>query len=297
MEHAVCTVISYCSNDYRFIHKCIEEAKRFSSQILIPVCDHFFDGTPENRDLLEWTYAQHPGCRFIEFSYLPDRLYSRYHSMGPNDLDWAMYWTATARYIGYFYLDPAIEWILFLDSDEVIEGDRFLQWLDRKDYLQFDAQRFASYLYAVRSDLRAKKAVNLPLFAKKKALPPNLLLNPLDRLGAFLAHPGTKRHKIAHPDGNPFMHHYSWVRTKEECYRKASTWAHRNDQDWHALIEESFKKNPKQYFDLPFEFETIAQPFFDPLAVEIPSSSPLEKGSPLKIDDKDLFRKEILAQL
>ncbi len=164
--HSIGTVISYCTNDYRFIHKCIEEARKFSRQIVIPVCDHFFDGTPENRELLEWTYAKHPDCQFIEFSYLPDRLYSRYHSMGPSDKDWSIYWISTARYVGFHYLIPEIERILFLDSDEVLDGDRFLEWIDKKDYQKYDAQRFASYLYAAKPYWRAKKVVNLPLFVK-----------------------------------------------------------------------------------------------------------------------------------
>src|SRR5689334_7244771 len=100
----IATVISYCTNDFRFIDRCIAEARKFSQEIIVPVCDHFFDGTPENRLLLEHTYAKNPDCRFIEFTYLPDRLYSRYHSMGPQDEDWAIFWASTARYVGYHYL-------------------------------------------------------------------------------------------------------------------------------------------------------------------------------------------------
>jgi len=57
--------------------RCIAEARTFAKQIVIPVCDHFFDGTPENRALLEQTYSEHPDCIFIEFAYSAKKLYTR----------------------------------------------------------------------------------------------------------------------------------------------------------------------------------------------------------------------------
>ena len=88
MDSLIGTIISYCTNDYRFIHRCILEASKFSEQVIVVVCDHFFDGSMENRFLLEKTYEAHPNCQFIEFSYLPDRLYSRYHKLSSDDDDW-----------------------------------------------------------------------------------------------------------------------------------------------------------------------------------------------------------------
>lgn len=296
-KNSVAAVISYCTNDYRFIGKCIEEAKKFSSQIVIPVCDHFFDGTPENRDLLEWTYAEHRDCRFIEFPYLPGRLYSRYHALRPDDKDWSIYWAATARYIGFQYLDPEIEWVLFLDSDEVVEGEEFAAWFGRGELLGFEAVRLASYLYAVQPTLRMKKAVNLPLFVKKKTLGPLTLINPLERIGAYQSHPGPKREEIVGSSGRPFVHHYSWVRTKEECYKKTQTWGHRHDENWPALIEEAFQGSSKHYFGAPHEFEEIGDPFFDPFSVQIPRGLPRKRVPVLKIDEKTLFEKEIYGLL
>ena len=292
-ESEIGTVISYCTNDFRFIGKCIEEARKFSRQIVVSVCDHFFDGRPENRDLLEWTYSQHPDCLFVEFRYLPDRLYSRYHSMGPGDKDWAIYWAATTRYVGFHYLKPEIEKVLFLDSDEILEGDEFAAWIKTRESSAHDAVRLAAYLYAVKPNLRAKKAVNLPLYVKKKTLAPLTLLNGLERIGAYFAHPGPKREEIVSRRGIPMVHHYSWVRTKEECYRKAAAWGHRHDADWPSLIEEAFAGKKERILDIPLEFEEIPSPFFDPFRVEVPQSRPLAKGNCLKIDDRDLFRKEL----
>lgn len=292
-RHPVGTVISYCTNDFRFIGKCIEEARKFSRQIVVAVCDHFFNGRPENRDLLEWTYSQHPDCLFIEFRYLPDRLYSCYHSMAPDDPDWAIYWAATTRYVGFHYLDPEIERVLFLDSDEILEGGEFAAWLANGNSLAHGAVRLAAYLYAVKPNLRAKKAVNLPLFVQKETLAPLTLLNGLERIGAYLSHPGPKREEVVSLRGIPMVHHYSWVRTKEECLQKAASWGHRHDADWPSLIDEAFSGKKESILDIPLPFEEIERPFFDPLQIEIPRTRPLEKGNFLKIDDRDLFKKEL----
>lgn len=290
--HSIGTIISYCTNDFRFIGKCIEETKTFSQQILIPVCDHFFDGTPENRHLLDHTYAQHPDCQFIEFSYLPDRLYSQYHSLPPDDPDWAIFWAATTRYVGFHYLDPSMDYVLFLDSDEIAEGEQFLRWFHSGDYL--DAQRLAAYFYALTPTFRAKRVVNLPLFVKKDSLAPLTLLNELERIGAYMTHPGPKKEQVVGTNGLPFIHHYSWVRTKEECLWKAKTWGHRNDEDWPTLIEEAFSGKAKQLFGSPHEFAEISHPYFDPFKVPFPKRKPPFSGTNvIKINDRDLFRKEI----
>jgi len=291
----IATLISYCTNDYRFIGKCIAEAGKFSDQIVIAVCDHFFDGTPENRGLLEWTYAEHPACRFVEFAYLPDRLYSRYHSLTPEDRDWSIYWAAATRYIGFHFLDADVDWVLFLDSDEIVEGEAFAEWFASPG---FDAMRLAAWLYAVKPTLRMQRAVNLPLLVKKNTLVPSTLMNPLERIGAYLAHPGPKREEVVGRGGRPLVHHYSWTRTKEECYQKTRTWGHRHDADWPRLIEEAFDSHPKtRYFDAPHAFEEIAVPFFDPLSVTLPQGSPPRQSNILKIDDKMFFGKEIHALL
>lgn len=291
------TIISYCTNDFRFIDRCIQEARLFSSQIIVAVCDHFFDGTPENRLLLAHTYAAHPDCTFVEFSYLPHRIYSRFHAVSPQDEEWAIYWAATTRYVGWHFLKPEIEWVYFLDSDEVVEGKEFAEWLEQGSHLQAEAHRFATYLYALRAIQRAKKITNATLLVKRETLAPLTLFNPLERIGAYQVHPGPKGERRVSLKGMPMVHHYSWVRTQEECLQKTRTWGHRHDQDWPKLIEETFQGTAKQLFDLDLEFEEIEAPYFDPLSVSLPKK-PVESASfphVYKIDDKQLFQRELQA--
>lgn len=289
------TLISYCTNDFRFIDRCIEEARVFSSQIIVTVCDHFFDGTPENRLLLEQTYAAHPDCTFVEFSYLPDRIYSRFHSVSAQDEDWAIYWAATTRYVGWHFLNPEIQWVYFLDSDEIVEGKAFAEWLEKGSFLQAKAHRFATYLYALQATWRAKKITQATLLVKRDTLAPLTLFNPLERIGAYQVHPGPKGDKRVSGEGLPMVHHYSWVRTKEECLQKTRTWGHRHDQDWPKLIEETFQSAPSKFFDLDLEFEEIQTPYFDPLRVCLQKKPVVDRTFPhvYKIDDRQLFQREL----
>lgn len=289
---SIATIISYCTNDFRFISKCIEEAKVFSKQILIPVCDHFFDGTPENRHLLDHTYAQHPDCQFVEFAYMPDRIYSQYHSIKPDDPDWAIFWAATTRYVGFQYVDPEIESVLFLDSDEIVEGKEFLAWMESGAHLPYEALRLGAYFYALLPTLRAKNVVNLPLLVKKNSFAPLTLFNELERIGAYMSHSGPKREEVVGLNGLPFVHHYSWVRTKEECLWKTRTWSHRNDEDWPVLIEEAFSGKTERLFGSTHEFFEIEDAYFDPLSVSFPKGR-APTSQVVKINQREIILKEI----
>ncbi len=289
------TVISYCTNDYRFISKCIEQAKVFSSQILVVVCDHFFNGEEENRFLLDSTYASHPECQFIEFAYSHEHIYSKYHTIDPASKDWATYWAATTRHIGLQYILPEIEHVLFLDSDEIVEGRRFLAWYQSGKDWEYEVMRFGSYYYAIKANLQSELYVNLPLIVEKCSFQGLTLLNGLERIGAYRSHGGAKREYVLGLDEKPLVHHYSWVRPKQEALHKGRTWSHRNEADWDRLVEDAFQlKNIDQIFGSDHRFKTIASPYFDPLSVKIPNKISLTQTSNvLKVSEKDVFKKEI----
>ena len=76
----ITTVLMYCSNDFRWIEKCVEQASKISNEIIIPVCDHYFDGTSENRELLNKAYeilAKYPFAHKLnwggQFIFLPQK--------------------------------------------------------------------------------------------------------------------------------------------------------------------------------------------------------------------------------
>ena len=149
----ISTVINYCTNDYRFLEACLTEVRKFSKEIIIPVCDHFFNGVIENRLLLEHSYANHPDVRFVEFAF-GTKPYGLYSELKEGDEDWIHYWHSTARYVGYQFVSPKVEYVLFLDVDVVAEGDKMKAWLSKFPYADFDAVRFTTSTSAAAMALR-----------------------------------------------------------------------------------------------------------------------------------------------
>ncbi len=238
----IATVINYCTTDHRFLRFCIEEVQKFSKQVIIPVCSHFFNGEPENRTLLDLSYQQHPDVQFVEFNY-DEQPYGIYSPFTPADEDWSHYWHSTARYIGFHYVQDA-DYILFLDVDEIVEADRFIKWLKTFNVSEFAALRFSSYFYFRDPSNRAIDQFPLnALLVRKQAMDsPEMILDVLERKGLYDQIQGPKRSHLMGLDERPLVHHYSWVRTPEELRQKVRTWGHRHDQEWLQLIEEELKE-------------------------------------------------------
>lgn len=281
----IATIINYCTNDYRFLRYCIEEAQKFSQQIIIPVCSHFFNGEPENRALLEQSYREHSDVQFIEFAYDKEP-YGIYSPLTSSDEDWSHYWHSTARYIGFHYVKNC-DFVLFLDVDEIVEADRFIQWL--QEFKIGDALRFSSYFYFGDPSQRAidRFPLNALLVRRSCIESPEMILDVLERKGLYDQIQGVKLTEVMGLDGRPLVHHYSWVRTPEELQKKVLTWGHRHDQDWLKLIEE-----PSEIFG--FKYETV-----DP-AHDVLQKISLSGGTPIsveKVNRKSFFEMTIRQML
>lgn len=269
--------------------------KSFASQIIVPVCDHFFDGEKENSALLKQTYAEHPDVEFIEYAYLFDQTYSPYLDRKPSDLDWNQLWHSTSRYVGFFFLKEEIDYVLFLDVDEIVESKKFCAWLDTKKYLEFDALRFQTYYYFREAGIRALQHHNNSVLVKKSAMTPAMILNPDERFGLFAKVLGKKCENVSGLDNKPMIHHYSGVKTKQEWLKKTHSWAHHWEKDWKTLIEREFAGPfSGQDFTFGHTYETV-EPYFDPLRIKpciqetFPSSFPHVK----KVNHKEIQRREL----
>ncbi len=227
----VATVINFCSNDYPFLAHAIKNASAFSSQIIISVCDHFFDGVKENKELLNQIYLEHPECQFIEFAYDKEKNLYGSHSVS--------YWHNLGRMLGVYFLDESIEYVLFLDADEIVESDRFCKWLSSFP-LTYEAMRFSCYWYFRASSFQAKTLEDSAFLVKKSVLTGDILMHPHEREGCFQGIKGNKMRQVDGLDALPLFHHYSWVRTKEQMLRKVLSWGHNGERDWVSLVEEEF---------------------------------------------------------
>lgn len=260
----IATIFHYCTNDYRFLKRLVEECSLFSSQILIPFSDCFFDGKKENRFLLEQSMKENRDCQFIRFEFDVKRLYSPFVHRVPSDEDWLCCWHSTSRYVARFFVNSDIDWIFFLDADEIVEGKRFSQWLQAQLNTEEKAVWFSSYMYGNSASRRKRERQLTGLLMQKTAVNPHQLLHPQERSGIFQDIVGKKRMHVLGLDGLPMIHHYSWVRSKKECIRKMKTWAKKNQRDWLRWL--------RQESDCLKDYE-IVDAYFDPLAVCVPEGT------------------------
>jgi len=254
MKHKIAVIINYCTNDYRFIKSNISEVRRFACQIIVPVADHFFDGSRENKALLQKTFKENPGAAFVQFKYkrvdppLLGHWFWRFipKSSGFRPLYGAAYWVCRARFIGYRHLLDNIDYVLFLDADEIIDGKRFKKWLDTGEYKKFGAMKFACYAYFRKPIYQATSYYECGLLVKKTAIKEKSFFHYGERNFIYAKSSGKKKSKVLGLDDLPMIHHYAWARPKEEMLKKVKTWSHRQDCDWIELISKQFSSQPNE---------------------------------------------------
>ncbi len=305
MSHNIATVISFCSNDWRFLERSIQEAKYFSKQIVIACCDHFFDGTVEDLAFLEECYRKYSDCCFVEYHFDPAQPYGRAAPLALEDLNGVRHWHNTARLVAFYALAPEIETILFLDADEIVEGLRFANWLDQFPYLDFTALRFASYWYFREARFCATTFSDTSLLVNRSSITSEHLLDADERAGYFLRANGNKLQQISLE--KPLMHHFSWVRTQEEMIKKTASWGHHWERDWKALIEEEYARafNGRDFIR-QYEYAAV-EPLFDPLSLHKPNLPAIDLQTHLdrlpnfpnvqRLTAKEAFRLELALHL
>ena len=297
----ITAVISFCSNDWRYLESCVRGIAPFCQQILITVCDHFFDGTQENYALLEEAFYRFPECTFLEFAYDPKQTYRPFSPLYPEHVDWRHEWHNTGRWISYFYAES--EYLLFLDCYEIIDGQAFSRWLELDEYKKFSAMRFSGYSHFREAKFEALSHEDLSLLVKKESFRPDDLWDEDERMGLLFRCEGEKKTGINGLDGSPMLRHYSGVRTKEELLKKFSTWGHHWERKWEELVREEFSR-PFNGTDFirKYRYREV-ETTFDPLKESIPEVVKLSLDQHLKglrrfsnviiVSKKEMFKKQL----
>lgn len=300
----ITAVVSFCSNDWRFLKRCIEGISSFSHQILITVCDHFFDGTKENYALLQEAFHAFPNCTFLVFSFHPEKSYRLFSPLSSEHLNWRHEWHNTGRYLSYFYSAKESEFLFFLDTDEIVEKERFEKWLKEEDLSDYTAIRFAGRWHFREACFEALSYDDLSLLVRKKEVDPLFLFDEDERMGLFQKMPEKKKRQVCGQDGIPLIRHYSGVRTEEEFRKKLKCWGHHWERDWEKLLQEEFSRpfNGSDFIRR-FTYRSV-EPFFDPLKEEVPSLPFLSleeyvKGlhrfpNVIMVSEKDVLKRQLI---
>lgn len=243
------TVISYCTIDDMFIRENIRQCLHFSKDIYITVCSHFYDGTPEDESKIQ---ALKEFCRQFNNVHLIRFTWEDGHT--------PRYWHNNARWLGFQQCDT--EYVMFLDSDEIFEGELAKESFTHEEfYTEHDEYIFACYWYFREPIFRAKSLEQCHKLVRSSILSRETFFSEHE-LGS-IAFSG--KYKIIYKvkyNGRPILHHFSWVRTKEQMLKKTASWGHKDDKNWSELIEEEFSR-PFNGTDFVwgYEYDIIQPPF------------------------------------
>ena len=220
-------VINYCENDHKFLKPCIENVKKFSKNIVVVFCEKLFNGKQQDLTKIQQFQLQNPDITFISFPYIDS--YNNSPRDGHNK----------CRILGYKHLINKVDKILFLDADEIVDPDLFIDWINNStDHKEYDHINFGCYWYYREPYWRATVNEFCGSFHSMKAITEQSLETGAERWFWFNL-PNSKKWVTA-LNGEMMFHHYSWVRTKQEMINKVSSWGHKHDRNWLADIEICF---------------------------------------------------------
>jgi len=231
----ISTILQYNTNDIKFLEINLSQCNKFSDEIIITICDHFYNGEKENDDLLCESISiinKFNKCKILNVQYEGFKESpAYYHNLGrKNGRDLAKN-----------------DWILFLDSDEIVD-DNFSEWFEHNKYKNL-CFNFTCNWYFRKPIYKSTQTESAGVLIRKKDCQ-NWDLNSALETKQFYQKLWDES-RLCHGDLNPVLgldgkvlvHHYSWVRSKEEMIKKVKNWGHKYDKDWESLIEEEFSRN------------------------------------------------------
>lgn len=221
-------VILYSTNDHRFFRTCIENLLKCNIRCHVVTYSHMWNGEKENDKLLKESIELFKNNRLVNF-------YSIEWKEGKSP--W--YWEGAGRFLATQQVSESSTFVLYVDVDEIIEPEQFKNFLEMEKLPSYDAIGIYGYWYWL---LPTKQATTTEYTATM--VKTSLARKVPMREGGRKLYFDVATSKLIVGQTSPFVHHYSWVRTKEEMIKKVLSWGHRDDRaNWVDLIEEEFK-NP-----------------------------------------------------
>lgn len=221
-------VVLYSSNDSRFAAPCLRSLIQLGIKAHVITYSHMWNGTPEDAKVLSNSLSE-----FVDNPLILQYVIDWEHGQSP----W--YWEGLGRHLGTSEVSDSSEYIMYIDIDEIIDPKKFSTWIESKTYKEYDCLRLSNYWYwrePIYQALQLEDSVVMIKTEKAKQLPfqaggRNVYF---DRCQNSIRDVGSE---------DPMVHHYSWVRTKEEMLNKVSNWGHAGDREnWKALVEEEYSR-------------------------------------------------------
>lgn len=239
MHDIGCIIIS-SSDDFGFLDVTLRKCASLFSKVVVSIGTKLWNGDAENEEKIEDFVAAHnvDNIHFVRYNIPSDMMTVMKNTVSPE-----MYWESHARWVAHKLLGQ-VEYILYLDADEVIDASSFKEWLDTNEYKNYDAIKLKNYWY-FREPIYCARGYfeDSVVLAKRTSFNPIHLFSNMGRHGVYEGCGGAKKRNMEGLDRLPMIHHYSWVRNHEQMLRKVRAWGHRNDRlDWESLVNNEFAK-------------------------------------------------------
>lgn len=252
------TILQYSTIDFKFLDLNLQQLSKFSDEIIVPICDHLFNGDKEDDVLLSKSFdimAKYPKVIAYMFEWEGHKENTAYYHNVSRALG-----TEAAKN----------EWLFFVDADEIAD-DTFVPWVT--EAIKHDLTYWITCYWYWREPIhQAVQFEGCGLLIQKHKC--NWNVNIREERQQF--HNGNKFvhgqwNHILGADGKPMMHHFSWYRSKEEMLSKVKNWAHRteashfsntNAKSWEDLIEEEFSRpfNGKDFMH-NYQYKPVSNKF------------------------------------
>jgi hypothetical protein len=224
------TVINYCSNDFRFIVKNVTESLKFSDRVIIPMISHFLNGVSDEIGITKTIEALQnldgsDRIVFIQYEWDSSKSSRYHHNM--------------SRWIGL--QDSQTDYVMFLDADEIVEGDLMKQYLSTQKHFEYDVIAFKSYWYFREPIYRATTTELAASLWNRKICVQDIIFSESERW-SYRHHRNIKSLEDETYNGNVMCHHYSWVRNHQQMLNKVQSWGHNKDKNWTTLVNEEFSR-------------------------------------------------------
>jgi hypothetical protein len=256
-------VINYCSNERSFLLPIINECLKVTKHIAICYGDKLYDNTPEESDvLLEYCKFKYPSIKFLQYKVDITTPVTELKGVVRRP---TAYWCNLARWLGYSALKTEVDWIMFLDADEIPDGERMHSWLLNTTLDKAYNYKLANYWYFKLPIYQAKTHEDSILLVHKDQLHEDSVFHDDERDGILKVSGLPQKRMVMGLDDKPMIHHYSWVRSKTGIATKLRTWAHRDDLfknvDIQQIVEYIYRNNEVNDCVHNYQYEIVDNHF------------------------------------
>lgn len=221
----ISVVINYCTLERDFLNNCLSECLKFSDDVVVSYGSHFYNGTIEDHAHIQSQIIKFPTIQFVE--YRVDVSIDLSKQKGVINRPFA-YWHNLARWTGVNNCKKN-NWLLFLDVDEIPDGERFKSFLNNNPLDDDCNYSIANYWYFKSPNFQAVEIEETAKLINYKYITIDSIFGDCEREHIRDNSARNTHHFVTGQDGLPLIHHFSWVRTQDALLRKIKSWGHADD--------------------------------------------------------------------